>query len=53
MSAEEGERFQISNNCQICDELFEVGDDCHVTEKYRGAAHWSCNIILKLSKKFL
>ena len=26
-------------------------DHCHVTGKYRGAAHWSCNINLKLSKK--
>ena len=24
---------------------------CHITGKYRGAAHWSCNINLKLTKK--
>ena len=24
---------------------------CHVTEKFRGAAHWSCNINLQLTKK--
>ena len=56
MSAEEEERFQLSNSCWICDKLFDVGDDkvrdhCHITGKYRGAAHWSCNINLKLSKK--
>ena len=56
MSAEEEERFQLSNNCWICDELFDVGDDkvrdhCHLTGKYRGTAHWSCNVNLKLSKK--
>ena len=56
MSAEEEERFQLSNSCWICDKLFHVGDDkvrdhCHITGKYRGAAHWSCNINLKLSKK--
>ena len=55
MSAGE-ERFQLSSNCWMCDELFDVGDEkvrdhCHITGKYRGAAHWSCNINLKLSKK--
>ena len=55
MSAEE-ERLPLSNNCWICDKLFDVGDDkvrdhCHITGKYRGAAHWSCNINLKLTKK--
>ena len=53
---EEEERFQLTNSCWICDKLFDVGDDkvryhCHITGKYRGAAHWSCNINLKLSKK--
>ena len=48
MSAEEEKRFQLSNSCWICDKLFDVGDDkardhCHITGKYRGAAHWSCN----------
>ena len=56
MSAEEEERFQLSNSCWICNKLFDVGDDkvrdnCHITGKYRGATHWSCNINLKLSKK--
>ena len=27
MSAEEEERVQLSNNCWICDKLFDVGDD--------------------------
>ena len=26
-------------------------DHCHITGKYRGAAHWSSNINLKISKK--
>ena len=54
MSAEEEERFRLSNSCWICDKLFDVGDvrdHCHITGKYRGATHWSCNIILKSSKK--
>ena len=29
----------------------KVRDNCHTTGKYRGAAHWSCNINLKLTKK--
>ena len=58
MSAEEEERFQLSNNCWICDKLFDVRDKkvrdhCHITGKYRGAAHWSCNINFKLIKKIL
>ena len=49
MCAEEEEKFQLSNNCWICDKLFDVGDDkvryhCHIAGKYRGAAHRSCNI---------
>ena len=36
MVAEEEERFQLSNNCWICDKLFDAGDDkvrdhCHIT----------------------
>ena len=46
MSAEEEERFQLSNICWICNKLFNVSDNkvrdhCHVTEKNRGAAHCS------------
>ena len=56
ISAEEEERFQLSSSCLICNKLFDVGDDkvrdyCHITGKYRGAAHWSCSINLELSKK--
>ena len=55
MPAEE-ERFQLSNSCWICDKLFDVGDDtvrdhCHITGKCRDAAHWSCHIDFKLTKK--
>ena len=56
MPAEE-EGFQLSNNFWICNKLFDVGDEkvrdhCHITGKYRGAAHWICNNNLKLSKTF-
>ena len=54
MSSEEEEEFEKSEICWVCGKLIEdnrVRDHCHITGKYRGAAHWSCNIILKTSKK--
>ena len=56
MSAEKEERFEQSNICWICGKLFEISDEkvrdhCHINGKYRGAAHWICNINLKISKK--
>ena len=55
MSAEEEGKFQLTNSCWIFDKSFNVRDDkvrdhCHITEKYRGATHWSSNVNLKLSK---
>ena len=46
----------LNCNCWICDRLIEISDNkvrdhCHISEKYRGAAHYSCNINLKISKK--
>ena len=46
LEEEEEERFQLSNIYWICDGLFDVADGqvrdhCHVTGKYRGAAHSS------------
>ena len=42
--------------CRICEKLIDrddekVRDHCHVTGKFRGAAHWSYNINLQLTKK--
>ena len=56
MSEEEEHLFQQSNSCWICKKLIDnddekVRDHCHVTGKFRGAAHWSCNINLQLTKK--
>ena len=37
--------------CKLFDvEDSKVRDPCHKTGKYRSSAHWSCNIILKLTK---
>ena len=52
---EEEEQFQSGNTCWIYKQLVEKDDEkrrehCHITEKYRGAAHWSCNINLQLTK---
>ena len=56
MSEEEEHLFLQSNSYWICKKLIEndeekVRDDCHVTGKFRGAAHWDCNINLKLIRK--
>ena len=54
MTAEESEEFERSN-CWICGKLIEnedkVREHCHITGNYRGSAHWSCNINLKITKK--
>ena len=55
MAAKQTEEFERSNICWICGKLInfdeKVRDHCHIKGKYRGAAHWSCNINLKISKK--
>ena len=55
MREEEEEQFQSSNSYWICEKLIDdddkkVRDHCHVTGKFRGAAHWSCNINLQLTR---
>ena len=56
--SEEEEQSQSSNTCWICEKQIDnddekVRDHCHITRKFSGAAHWSCNINLQLTKKFL
>ena len=56
MTEKEEEQFQSSSTCWICEKLIvndkkKVRDHCHITGKFRGAAHWSCNINLPLAKK--
>ena len=57
-SAEDEQIFQLINKYWICDKLFDIRDNkvrdhCHITGKYRGSAHWSCNINFKLTKEVL
>ena len=57
MTEEEEEYLlQQTNTCWICKKLInnddeKVRDHCHVTSKFRGAAHWYCNINFQLTKK--
>ena len=55
MTEEEENLFQKSRNCWTCKNIInnneeKVRDHCHVTGKFRGAAHESCNLNLKLTK---
>ena len=52
----EEEQYQSSNICWIFKKLIDyddekVRDHCHATGRFRGAAHWSRNINLQLTKK--
>ena len=56
MTEEEENLFQKSNNCCICKKFIsndenKVKNNCHVTGKFRGAAHESCNLNFQLTKK--
>ena len=53
---EEKNLFQQSNSCWVCEKLIDndeekVRDHCHVTGKFRGAAHWGCDINFQLTNK--
>ena len=56
MSAKEEDMFQNACSCWICGKLFDlvdekVRDHCHISGKFRGAAHFNCNANFKISKK--
>ena len=58
MSEEEEHLFQKRNSCWICKKFINnnnneenVKDHCHVTGKFRGAAHRNCNVNFQLTKK--
>ncbi|XP_065667913.1 uncharacterized protein LOC136088164 [Hydra vulgaris] len=47
--------FNDATECHICGEKLgkdKVRDHCHITGKYRGAAHQSCNLNYKIPKFF-
>ena len=54
MSKEEEKGFQSSNTCCICEKRIDdygekVRGHYHITGKFKGAAHWSCNIFVSLT----
>ncbi|XP_065650958.1 uncharacterized protein LOC136079164 [Hydra vulgaris] len=47
--------FNAATECHICGEELgknKVRDNCHITRKYRGAAHQNCNLNYKIPKFF-
>ena len=55
MTEEDEDLFQKSNNYWICKKLIDNDEDkvrnhCHVTGKFRGATHKSCNLNSKVTK---
>ena len=56
MSKEDKENYQNSEYCWICNEKIlkdKVRDHCHITGKFRGAAHKECNSKLRIPRKIL
>ena len=56
MTIEDEENYQNSQNCWICDQKIinnkdKVRDHCHITGKFRGAAHKECNLKLRIPRK--
>ena len=56
MTTQDEEIYNNSQICWICNEELntdKVRDHCHITGKFRGAAHNQCNLKLKIPKKLL
>ena len=54
MTREDWKAHRHATNCHVCEKSLEmdsVHDHCHITEKYWGAAHSTCNLKLRLSPK--
>ena len=54
MTTENEKNYQESQDCWICNEKLDtdkVRDHCHITGKFRDAAHSKCNLKLKILKK--
>ena len=53
LSVEEEHDFETAYECYLCEEplgIDRVRDHCHLTGKYRGAAHSDCNLQLQFKK---
>ena len=54
MTGEDWQAYNAANTCHVCDKTLDgdsVRDHCHITGKYRGAAHNVCNLKLRLNPK--
>ncbi len=54
MTPEDRRMHNASATCHVCDKPLNgdtVRDHCHITGKYRGAAHNVCNLKLRLNPK--
>ena len=54
MTREDWHSFHTTETCHVCDKPLEgdsLHDHCHITGKYRGAAHKACNLKLRLNPK--
>ena len=54
MTKKDEEAFKRAAHCHICEKKYRVDDvpvrdHCHVTGKYRGSAHQTCNLKLQIS----
>ena len=54
MTGEDEKAFKKATHCHICEKKYKVDDvtvrdHCHVTGKYRGSAHQTCNLKLQIS----
>ena len=59
MTDDDESQFRLASSCHICNLPFatdvgpeaeeKVRDHCHLTGKYRGPAHNSCNINFKIT----
>ena len=52
MTREDWHAFSTAETCHVCDKPLEgdsVHDYCHITDKYRGAAHNACSLNLRLN----
>ena len=54
MTKADEENYNNTNTCWICTEEItenKVRDHCHITGKFRGAAHKKCNSLLRIPKQ--
>ena len=54
MTNEDEKSFKMATHCHICEKKYRVDDvpvrdHCHITGKYRGSAHQTCNLKLQIS----